>query len=156
MTTVYCDMDGVLADFDSHHETVFGTRACKVADNVDWKAVRGSPGFYSDIPPMRDMRQLWDYLWALTPKPIILTGVPRSVPEAPDNKRGWVVKHLGPDVEVRCCLSREKSLHAQPGAVMVDDWAKYKDLWLAKGGRWITHTSAAETIRQLGAMGIRP
>jgi beta-phosphoglucomutase-like phosphatase (HAD superfamily) len=33
---VFIDMDGVLADFDAHHQAVFGARPCKIADNVDW------------------------------------------------------------------------------------------------------------------------
>ena len=37
---VFVDMDGVLADFDAHYETHFGTRPCKKSDNVDWDAVR--------------------------------------------------------------------------------------------------------------------
>src|SRR5262245_38000386 len=38
-------MDGVLADFDRHHEAIFGVRACKIADNVDWAAVRAFRAF---------------------------------------------------------------------------------------------------------------
>lgn len=153
-TQIFVDMDGVLADFDSHHGTVFGVRACKLADNVDWQKVRAVPGFYADIPPMPDMRELWDFVCRLTPKPIVLTGVPYSVEEAPANKRGWVKHHLGEFVEVRCCPSKDKSLHAKPGDILIDDWDKYRDLWIGKGGRWITHTSAESSIQQLLDMGI--
>lgn len=156
MTQVYVDMDGVLADFDTHHETVFGIRADKLLDNVDWERVRSCPGFYADIPPMPDMRLLWDYVSRLSPKPIVLTGVPSSVEEAPANKRGWVKHHLGEFVEVRCCRSSEKCLHAKPGDVLIDDWDKYKGLWIAKGGHWITHRGSADTIDELIKLGIEP
>lgn len=151
---LYIDMDGVLADFDRHHETVFGVRSDKLLDNVDWKAVRAVKGFYADIPPMADMPELWGFVSRLTPKPIVLTGVPLSVEEAPANKRGWVKHHLGENVEVRCCRSSEKSLHAAPGDILIDDWEKYRDLWIAKGGRWITHRSANDTISQLLELGV--
>ena len=151
---VFVDMDGVLADFDKHHETVFGFRSDKLADNVDWEKVRAVAGFYSDIPPMEDMQELWDFVSRLTPRPIVLTGVPYTVEEAPENKRGWVRKHLGADVEVRCVKSREKSLHCQPGDILIDDWEKYRNLWIGKGGRWITHTTAISTIGQLREMGV--
>ena len=49
-------MDGVLADFDTHHETIFGVRACN--DNVDWVAVRAFPDFYLRIPRMADLGAL--------------------------------------------------------------------------------------------------
>jgi hypothetical protein len=83
----------------------------------------------------------------------VLTGVPDSVEEAPENKRAWVRKHLCSSVEVRCCRSREKCLHAASGDILIDDWEKYRDLWLSKGGQWITHKSAAETIAALTAIG---
>jgi hypothetical protein len=143
----FVDMDGVLADFDAHHEAVFGTRSNKDADNVDWSAVNAYPDFHFDIPPMADMLALWNFV--LPFKPIILTGVPASISIAANNKVRWVRKHLGDNVEVRCCLSKEKWLHADPGDILIDDWEKYKHLWEGTGGVWITHKSAAETISQL-------
>lgn len=149
---LFVDMDGVLADFDGHHEAVFGVRSDKLADNVDWTRVRGVRDFYPHIPPMPDMALLWTTIAPL--EPIVLTGVPHSVEEAADNKRAWVRRHLGAHVEVRCCRSKEKCRHAEPGDLLIDDWEKYRDLWLGAGGRWITHRSAAETIDQLRAIGV--
>lgn len=151
---VFVDMDGVLANFDAHYESVFGIRANKVADNVDWQKVRAVGDFYAGIPPMPDMRELWGFVSRLTPAPIVLTGIPPAVEEAASNKRAWIARHLGEQVEVRCCRSRDKRLHCTPGDVLIDDWDKYRALWLAKGGRWITHTSARETISCLISMGV--
>lgn len=153
-TQVFVDMDGVLADFDAHHDAVFGIRPSKVADAVDWEKVRATKGFYADIPPMDDMRDLWAFVSQLRRKPIVLTGVPYSVEEAPENKRSWVRKHLGEDVQVICCASKDKSIHARPGDILIDDWEKYRHLWIDKGGRWITHTSAESSIQQLLDLGI--
>lgn len=72
---------------------------------------------------MPDMAELWSYVEPY--RPIVLTGVPSMVAEAPDNKRAWVGKHLGGDVEVRCCRSNEKCLHARPGDILIDDWNRY-------------------------------
>lgn len=149
---LFVDMDGVLADFDAHHEAVFGVRPCKIADNVDWQKVRAVSGFYEAIPPMADLPELWAYISAHDP--IVLTGVPSSVEEAPDNKRAWVRKHLGAHVEVRCCRSSDKCLNASPGDVLIDDWTKYRAKWLGVGGRWITHRNAADTILALQDMGL--
>ena len=149
---LYVDMDGVLADFDQHHETVFGVRSDKLADNVDWAAVRLVKDFYLNIPPMPDMTLLWSRIERY--QPVVLTGVPSLIEEASENKRAWVRRHLGSHVEVQCCQSKEKCLHAAPGDVLIDDWEKYRELWIAKGGIWITHRSAAETIAALDALGI--
>ncbi|HVY59143.1 MAG TPA: hypothetical protein VHA77_14925 [Xanthobacteraceae bacterium] len=148
---LFVDMDGVLADFDAHHEAIFGVRPDKIADNVDWEQVRRVRDFYLDIPPMADLQILWGYIEKY--RPIVLTGVPAAVAEAPDNKRAWVRKNLGDHVEVRCCPSKDKYLHAAPGDLLIDDWEKYRHLWVGAGGRWVTHRSADETIRTLADMG---
>ncbi len=151
---VYVDLDGVLADFDSHYERAFGVRPDKVADNVDWALVNGSRDFYAGIPPMPDALDLWDFVSRLKTRPIVLTGVPKLVPIAADNKRRWVDQHLGAATQVICCRSADKFRHAKAGDILVDDWEKYKHRWLRVGGRWITHTSAENSIQQLLDMGI--
>ena len=35
------------------------------------------------------------------------------------------------------------------GDILIDDWTKYRHLWLAAGGIWITHTSAQGSIAEL-------
>jgi len=149
---LFVDMDGVLADFDGHHEAMLGVRSCKHADNVDWALVRAVTDFYLHIPPMPDMQLLWDRI--ARHSPIVLTGVPEAVPEAADNKCAWVRRHIGDHVEVRCCRSKAKCLHASPGDILIDDWEKHRHLWIAAGGLWITHRSAAETSEALTQLGL--
>ena len=155
---IYVDMDGVLADFDLHYETTFNVKLPRrafreppyTADEVDWKAIRKTANFFRDIPPMADFKELWSFVEVYNP--IILTGVPASVTEAATNKREWVDKNLGRDVSMVACLSKEKATWCRPGDILIDDWEKYRDLWVGAGGRWITHTSAAESVRQLKEM----
>jgi hypothetical protein len=151
LSAVYVDLDGTLADFDAHYEHHLGTRPCKNSDNVDWNAVRGIPNFYRGMPPLPDFEELWKFLEPL--RPSILTGIPSSVPEAADNKRAWVEKHIGLHCTTICCLSREKYKYAKGGALLIDDWTKYRHLWVDAGGIWITHTSAKDTIRQIKLIG---
>lgn len=148
---IFVDMDGVLADFDGHYKAVFGVHPDKVTNNVDWNAVRTAKDFYLNIPPMADLPTLWDVL--ISYEPIILTGIPSSVQEAEGNKRAWVRKHFGSAIEVRCCRSSEKYRHAKSGDLLIDDWEKYKHLWIKAGGVWITHHTAAETVQELTRLG---
>lgn len=148
---IYCDMDGVLADFDAHYEAVFGVRPDKRKDDVNWDAVRTHKDFYLNIPPMHDMHVLWDHI--VKYKPVILTGIPSSVQEAPDNKIAWVKKNLG-DVPVICCPSKKKYLHSGPNSLLIDDWPKYRALWISAGGQWITHINALNTITSLKEIGL--
>ncbi len=144
---LFCDMDGVLADFDRGYFETFGVQTSRENDNVDWKLVRRTPNFFQNLPPMPDFDILWNYIKNF--EPVILTGIPSSVAEAADNKRDWIHKYIGDNVEVRCCMSRDKCRHAIPGDVLIDDWTKYKHKWIDAGGIWITHTSALNTIEEL-------
>lgn len=153
--TLFIDMDGVLADFDRHHETHTGVRPSKKADagrgvsTVNWDQLRKVPNFYATIPPMHDMEDLWEFV--LPYSPVILTGVPSGDMEAEAilNKGQWLAKYLGPDVPAIFCPSSQKSHHAVKGDVIVDDWDKYRLLWVRKGGHWVLHVSAEESIGEL-------
>lgn len=144
---IFVDMDGVLADFDRHYETVFGVRPCKKKDNVDWKNVRLIKDFFFNIPPMQDLPDLWDGI--AKHKPIVLTGIPESVADAAENKKAWVRRWIGKEVGVICCPSKHKYHYAHTGRILIDDRDKYKQLWLQAGGTWITHHNASKTLQKL-------
>lgn len=153
MSQLFLDLDGVLADFDTAYARISGYRPQRGVDgrDVDWELVGQQDAFYASLPPMPDYRLLWDH--AAPYSPIIITGVPWSIRTVDAEKRAWVRRHLGPQVQVITCPSKDKSRYMERGDLLVDDWEKYRHLWVGRGGRWITHTSAANTIRQLREMG---
>ncbi len=148
---IYCDMDGVLADFDAHYLRIFGYTPIRPG-GADWKAVRAQLGFYATIPPMPYLDALWERL--CPHNPIVLTGIPSNVPEAEANKREWIARHLPPRTHVICCRSADKATYCKPGDLLIDDYPRYKQRWLDAGGVWITHVSAQSTCAQLTALGI--
>lgn len=150
---LYVDMDGVVADFDAHYENHFGARAARwpAKETTDWSRVRAVPNFFRTIPLMPDARVL---LNAIKDRPFaMLTGVPREVDTSSNEKIDWVRITVDPivgrKVDVICCRAREKCLHGKPGDKLIDDYLKYRDLWIAMGGLFIHHTSAVESVRQL-------
>jgi hypothetical protein len=50
-------------------------------------------------------------------------------------------------------LAKEICRHAARGDVLIDDWEKFRQLWLEAGGHCTTHVSAAETDRALAKRG---
>lgn len=98
----------------------------------------------------------YEALWARVERhsPIILTGIPSSVPNAPDLKRAWVSKYIGSSVPVITCASKNKCNYASPGDVLIDDWEKHKAKWENVGGIWITHVNAVETAKRLTEIGL--
>lgn len=152
---IFVDMDGVLADFDRHYAATIGPLPDRSdpARDVDWSKINDVE-FFAGMPPMPDAFELWDYVGHLYGGAIILTGCPTTGrAQAERNKREWVSRHLGFSIEVRTVLSKEKSQHCAPGDILIDDWEKYRPLWEAKGGVWITHTSANNTINRLHQLG---
>lgn len=152
MRQLFLDLDGVLADFDSHYESEFGHRPNRAEPTPKWfwKRIADHGRFFRDLPVLADARELWEGAKKLHPNPIILTGlthVASDICEA--HKRAWVAEHISPDAHVIVCRSRDKRLHGKPGDILVDDWPKYQKLWEEMGGVFILHRSAAESLRKV-------
>jgi hypothetical protein len=143
--TCFCDCDGVLADFNGHVQTLFGTDPDRMPETALWQAIDSVPDFYLTIPLKADARQLWN---AIKPfHPIILTGCPaHNYDESARQKVIWIKRHFG-DVEVITCLSRNKPLSMNaPGDILIDDRSGNIKKWIKAGGIGILHTNAASTI----------
>lgn len=155
---IYCDMDGVLADFDTGWYHATGVRLTprdyrRDIGEDEWAAAKAArPFFFRDLPLMPDAMELWEYI--RRHDPIILTGVPPEVDVASNQKVEWSEDHFGKDTPIICCRSRNKFHYCRPGDVIIDDWGKHRAKWESVGGIWILHTSAASSIEQLKEMGL--
>jgi hypothetical protein len=156
--TLYLDLDGVLANFDLGAGVILGT------DNIyKWEFIHGPeafwdqlnayPNFFGSLPLMTDARELWAGVRAA--KPVILTALPKvDADEVERQKRAWVKHHLGADVQVICCQTKDKPQFCSPGDVLVDDRAVNKEAWEKLGGHYVVHTYAAKSVQLLKAIGI--
>jgi len=152
---LFLDLDGVLVDFDRHHKEKFGwlpDRNDPKVD-VDWKHV-SETDFFETAPPMPDYMDLLNF--ARPYNPIILTGVPELGSEkAAKDKVDWVRRHVPFHVPVITTRSKLKANHCEIGDVIVDDWAKHRPRWLLKGGIWVLHKNAAQSIEELKKIGFK-
>lgn len=151
---LFLDCDGVLADFDTYAEAIWGLPPRKAEAELGtkrfWCDLKSHEGFYEKLPLMPDARELFEAVEHLNP--IILTGIPVGDWAEPQ-KRVWGAKHF-PHTTMICCMSKDKRNHMQPGDVLVDDWPTYKHLWEEAGGVFILHTSAKESIAKLKEIGV--
>jgi 5'(3')-deoxyribonucleotidase len=151
---LFLDCDGVLADFNKKATEICGGPPREFEDKVGeqafWDKLYDTPEFFYSLDPMPDAYELVDAVKHL--KPIILTGRPRGEWSV-DQKLRWRDKYF-PDLEMIVCRSRDKIKHAQPGDVIVDDWEKWRPLWVNGGGVWVLHTSAQNSIRELKKIGL--
>lgn len=140
---LFLDLDGVFADFDSLVKANWGWDRDPMRDTIPndvfWNTLRTYKGrLFQDLKPMPYAKDLWEALSHY--KPVILTGVARSILGCVEDKLAWVAKYVDPDVPVICATSRNKWKYAKPGDVLLDDSPKYEELWTKAGGVWITHT----------------
>ena len=105
------------------------------------------PHFYAELEWMSDGKELWEFIKHYTPT--ILTGTPRSVKAARNDKLVWCAVELGEHVPVIAGPTRDKPLYAVPGAILVDDRVRTKAGWEDAGGIFILHTSARQSIEEL-------
>jgi hypothetical protein len=157
MPQLFLDCDGVLADFDALALDIFGKppqeAEAEIGSDAFWQALADHRNFYGELPLMEDAQELVEATEHLNP--IILTGVP-DYPEdwSRMQKLEWGEKYF-PQLKMICCPSPDKRDYIQgPGDVLVDDRQKYRFRWVEKGGIFILHTSAAETIAKLKELGV--
>lgn len=149
---MYVDLDGVLADFEEGVLRVTGGGPRDQKASVMWTRLGAvpPPGFFASLRPLPDAAELWA---AVAPyRPTILTGLPLGSWAAPQ-KRAWVAAALGRHVDVITCMAAEKARYARAGALLIDDDSGRRDPWLAAGGTFILHTSAADTVALLRKLG---
>lgn len=147
---IYCDLDGVLVDFERGFLDNFGFAHNSVSEPEMWRYITSHKRHWHDLPMMPDANALWDFIKPL--KPIILTGCPRSGYDAAvAGKLEWCANMLGADVQVITCFSKNKPQHMsdKPVNILIDDLAKNKKRWEEAGGIPVLHTSAVDTIAQL-------
>lgn len=153
--TLYCDMDGVLVDFEKRFEdlTDLSPNAFRDKYGLDefWKKIDDDGvRFWVGMDWMPDGKQLWDYI---KPNVYSLLSSPSYDNSSRLGKRLWVKKNI-PGTKLILAARKNKQDYSEKGAILIDDLKPTIDEWNAKGGIGILHTSAASTIEQLKKLGL--
>ena len=151
MYEIFCDLDGVLADFDRGIYELTGSYPKELPLKEMWKSAAKARGFYTHLEWMSDGHLLWDYIKER--EPTILTGKPMGTWAEPQ-KLEWCGRELGKEVAVEVCWTRDKHLWSGKNKILIDDREKTAGPWAEAGGIFILHTSAENSIAQLKALGL--
>jgi len=150
---IYCDMDGVLADFERGYEELTGIdlrgefqKGDDFWDPISEKGV----GFWAGLKWMPDGQKLWSYLKPFKPD---LLSAPSREDSSRIGKHVWV-KHKLPGTKLILRYAKQKQELATPESILIDDRQVNIDQWIAAGGVGILHTSAEDTIQQLQNLGL--
>lgn len=134
---IYCDMDGVLTDFESRFEHFSGMHP------QEYEKAHGIPAFWNLIDVKIGVRfwvgmnwmpqgqRLWDFISPY--KPDLLTSPSR------DNasrlgKQLWAKNNLSPKPKVIMAYSKDKQRYANENSILIDDKKSNINEWAAKGG----------------------
>ena len=153
--TLYCDMDGVLVDFEKRFKELTGLKPNPFRDKYGldefWKRIdEAGVGFWVGMDWMSDGKQLYDYI---KPNLYSLLSSPSYDNSSRLGKRLWV-KNKIPGTKLILAARKNKQDYSKENAILIDDLKPTIDEWNAQGGIGILHTSAASTIKQLKELGL--
>ena len=149
---IYCDMDGVLTDFETRFVTLLQQEGPKYYskaviaqvtrpkhfDKLEgteefWKFIDQYIGleFWSGMEWMPNGRELWNFIQPYGPK--LLTS-PSEDNTSRLGKRLWVKENLTPAPEVLFRFGDAKSDFANENAILIDDKPSNLEAFASKGG----------------------
>jgi hypothetical protein len=149
---IYCDMDGVIVDFDKGYKELTGKDASfDIPKEEFWEPIsKAGAAFWIKLKWMPDGKQLWDYIKPYNPD---LLSAPSREESSKMGKRIWVKREL-PGTKLILRSAERKQEFATPNSILIDDRADNIQRWKDAGGIGIHHTSAADTIQQLKKIGL--
>ena len=143
--TLYLDMDGVVADWETAIADILGYKLIEGDrwPDQDWRKIIQFQRVYRDIPLLPWAREFADEAGKIARAANyavrFLTAVPRrnDFPYAFEDKVHWANKHF-PTIPVWFGpYSQDKQQRAATGQILVDDRITNINEWTAKGGRGI-------------------
>jgi 5'(3')-deoxyribonucleotidase len=159
MRTIFLDMDGVVADFDTFVSNLLGrpigwNDSKQDLTDEEWEKLASVDRLYYQLPLMPDATKLVAYVKSLSTRFNVgfLTAVPRrsTIPSARDDKQAWVDKYFpGMKMDIGP-YSHHKQKWCTPGDILVDDRPSNIEQWSAVGGIAIYHIGDVDaTIKRI-------
>lgn len=145
---IYCDLDGVLTDFDRAYEELTGKdiRGQHLSGKSFWDPIdKAGVKFWSEMKWKDDGHELWDYIKEYKPKILSAPSIQNS---SRVGKHEWVEREL-PGVPLLLRSAKHKKDFSEPNAILIDDREDNINGWIEKGGIGILHTDTKSTIEQL-------
>ena len=159
MTTLYLDMDGVVADFDEYAARTLGIPPSSgIYPEEVWYKLASNARLYRDLIKTPYADQLVDECKDLAATKeynlLFLTAVPKGndVKWAFYDKVVWaqnyfpgIPVHFGP-------FSKDKWQHCRPSDILIDDRLSNIEEWRVAGGIAIHHTNIEATLYELSRL----
>jgi hypothetical protein len=145
---IYCDMDGVLVDFDKGYFKLTGHKLDGEhrSDDHFWDPINAAGyDFWINLEWSNDGKRLWSYIEKYKPE---LLSAPSRQNDSRIAKHDWVKKEL-PGTHLILRSAKHKKDFACPNCILIDDRIDNIQGWRDAGGIGIHHVSTKHTIDQL-------
>lgn len=151
MTTIYLDMDGVVADFDEYAARTLGLPPSSgVYPEATWYKLASNARIFRELKKTSYADRLVDTCRAICKTQgwdlLFLTATPKDndMPWSFYDKVCWAQNYY-PDIPVMFGpFSKDKHVHCKPGDILIDDRLINIEDWRAAGGRPIYHRGDIE------------
>jgi FMN phosphatase YigB (HAD superfamily) len=168
--TIYCDMDGVLCNFDKGYEDLTGIstdEANKQSKSNFWGLFRSKlqeknikeKDFWANLEWQPGGKELWSYIQQYNPNILSAPSVDFNLPsdqrlspeynQAIQGKKEWISKNLSGVGKEIFVPAPQKATFSNSKSILIDDMEKNIQSWRASGGKAIHHTNTPETIQIL-------
>lgn len=150
---VYCDMDGVLCDFNAGVRELTSQPTASMSVRQKWKIVRRNPSFWENLEWFEGGKEIWRAVDCHNGH--ILSSLPYSDPNSRPGKLLWLAKNIELTDSSRIHLVSQRrakqnyALRNGTPNVLIDDYIKNIEEWTAAGGIAIHHRRAEDSLRQL-------
>lgn len=149
---IYCDLDGVLCDFNGAFKELsggipFDIFIKKYDEQSGWDLIgKEGPMYWATLNWLKDGKELWKRIKRYDP---IILSAPSQDPSSIVGKKIWVKKNLGHPKAIYV-PAKEKQKYSNKNSILIDDYERNITQWVSHGGIGILHTSTASTLKQLG------
>jgi adenylate kinase family enzyme len=153
--SVFCDMDGVLCDFELQWKRFFGKfpkqHIKEIGREKFEELLTDTPyKFWINMPWQSGGQELWSVISNYN---TTILSSPSNSKEARRAKPNWLKSH---GIENRLILAKasDKADYASKDHILIDDYTRNVEQWRAKGGIAIHHTNIDKTLEELAKYGI--
>jgi hypothetical protein len=158
---IFCDMDGVLCDFEAQFDHYYGTTPREYAAAKGPEILKNAIDdigvkYWSEMPWFPGAQKLWQYIGDYSPS---ILSSPSKFKYAEQGKLMWIKNNLSPQPkDIIFEQTGQKHIvlkdYEPRNSILIDDYYRNTIPWKEAGGVGIRHTDADKTISILQKFGL--
>jgi 5'(3')-deoxyribonucleotidase len=151
---IFCDLDGVLVDFDKGYEQLTGKdiRGTYSSSKEFWTPInKKGESFWSELEWTSEGKHIWNKISKYNP--YILTAAGYH-PTSFTGKKKWIKTHLSDTNYIICVSKKRKKYFSGKNRILIDDHPENIEQWNENGGIGIYHFDIRNTLNHLEYLGL--